>query len=365
MEQTSTLAAAVQKTIDAVFEKQRAALQDLGPDVVPILDQAEQFLRGGKRLRAQFAVAGYRSIASVADPMLDEIPSSVIAAAASLELFHAAALVHDDIIDRSDTRRGAPAVHKWFTHHHLSHSWRSDADAYGVAAAILIGDLLQTWADELFSAALEDLPHEAANAARTHFNRMRTEVAAGQYLDVLEEQLGAIGDEATQLERATRVLVYKSAKYSVEAPLLIGAALAGANADQESIISDFGLPIGVAFQLRDDLLGVFGDEEVTGKPAGDDLREGKQTILVAVSRQHLQTSTRQVFDELLGDSSLDSEQVTMLQRTIQECGAVDIVEQMIEANLARARKTLADSSHKVGALSTLESLADKATRRSF
>lgn len=363
MGQTSTLAGRVQETLEAILDHQTSELADLGVDVEPLLDHAREFLSGGKRLRARFTAAAYLCVAGAVDPLLDDVPQFVIDVAAALEIFHAAALIHDDIIDRSDTRRGAPSIHRAFATLHQKHGWRSDADNYGVASAILLGDLLQSWADEVFSAALEQLQPSAARATRAHFNRMRTEVAAGQYLDVLEEQLGAFGLESEQLERATRVLVYKSAKYSVEAPLLIGAALAGASPTQEQAFSEFGLPIGVAFQLRDDLLGVFGDSEITGKPAGDDLREGKRTVLVGLTRQHLQTSAQRVFDELLGDPQLTAEQIAMLQKTLRDSGAVESVESMIEGNVARAFRALDQAQFSGGATAELKSLAERATRR--
>ena len=363
MEQTSTLAGRVQERLDHIFDNQTSNLSDLGADVLPLLTHARDFLTGGKRLRARFTATAYTCVAGAIDPLIESVPENVVDAAAALELFHAAALIHDDIIDRSDTRRGKPAIHKSFASMHQQHGWRSSSESYGVAAAILIGDLLQSWADEVFTTALSGLPSQTATRTREHFNRMRTEVAAGQYLDVLEEQMGAFGLESEELERATRVLVYKSAKYSVEAPLLIGSALAGASAQQEDVFRDFGLPVGVAFQLRDDVLGVFGDAAITGKPAGDDLREGKRTVLVGLTRQHLPGSAKRVFDELLGDPQLTDEQISMLQRTMRDSGALKSVEEMIEGNVARAFTALESSHFSASAVAELRALAERATRR--
>ncbi|MEB4616565.1 polyprenyl synthetase family protein, partial [Leucobacter sp. M11] len=278
--------------------------------------------------------------------------------------FHAAALVHDDIIDNSDTRRGEPATHRAFEAEHREGGWRGSAERFGVAGAILLGDLLQSWSDEAFqSAATRSDTAEHAARARMHFNRMRTEVAAGQYLDVLEEQMGVFAPEDEQLERSTRVLIFKSAKYSVEAPLLIGAALAGASPAQETRLAEFGLPIGVAFQLRDDLLGVFGDSELTGKPSGDDLREGKRTVLIALTRAELSHSTQRLFDEMIGDPELSDEQIVMLQRTIRDSGAVDRVEQMIAQNVALAERALEGEELAPTAVTALRTLAKRATAR--
>jgi geranylgeranyl diphosphate synthase type I len=363
--ETTRLAGLLQERITDRINEHRRDLAPLGPDAIPLLDEAANFLIGGKRFRAQFAILGYRAIQNL--DFTEEVISSeldrLLDAACSLELFHAAALIHDDIIDRSDTRRGRPSAHRHFASHHTAAGWSGIADQYGVAAAILLGDLLQSWADELMQGALDATPNrDAAKAARAHFNRMRSEVAVGQYLDVVEEQQSAFAADNEQLERSTRVLVYKSAKYSVEAPLLIGAALAGANSEQEQALAEFGLPIGVAFQLRDDVLGVFGNEELTGKPAGDDLTEGKRTVLVTLARQGLPAGPRRIFDDMHGTPDLSHEQIVMLQRTIRDSGALDRVEDMIAQNVALASRTISDApicedaAHELGELATRTSL---------
>ena len=364
MQETTRLAGLIQERINDTVNRHRGALEPLGPDAKPVLDEAIGFLSGGKRFRAQFAALGYRAVRPLdLGGEVDEEFGSVLDAACALELFHAAALIHDDVIDRSDTRRGRPAVHRLFSAMHESNRWRGSADHFGLAGAILLGDLLQSWADELMQAACEAAPERAwARRTREHFNRMRSEVALGQYLDVREEQMPTFAEHEEQLRRSTRVLVYKSAKYSVEAPLLIGAALAGADDKQEDALASFGLPVGVAFQLRDDLLGVFGDEEVTGKPAGDDLVEGKRTVLVTLARESLPGTQRRIFDDLLGEP-LDSEQVSMLQRTITESGAVDQVEDMISRNIDRATHALAQAPILPDALASLTALAERAARR--
>ncbi|CAG7596988.1 polyprenyl synthetase family protein [Leucobacter soli] len=342
MDETTRLAGLIQERIDDTLAAQRTELEALGPDAAPLLTEASDYLAGGKRMRARFALLGYRSVRPLdvdGDPF-GELGIALDAASA-LELFHAAALIHDDVIDRSDTRRGRPAAHRHFGALHAAQGWRGDGAHFGVAAAILLGDLLQSWADELLQRACDGADDRAAaRAAREHFNRMRSEVAIGQYLDVAEEQRADFAPEPEQLERSTRVLVYKSAKYSVEAPLLIGSALAGASREQEQALSDFGLPVGVAFQLRDDLLGVFGDSAVTGKPAGGDLTEGKRTVLVTLAREALPATQRRVFDEMLGDPRLDEQQIEMLQRTIRDSGAATRVEEMIGRNIDRAEAAL-------------------------
>lgn len=356
----------MQRRIDSFIEQQRNLLSEIGTDFDPLITEASDFLQGGKRLRAMFLTLGYESIRPLdySDVAVGSAYSSVLDAACSLELFHAAALVHDDIIDRSASRRGRPASHTFFADLHHTAGFRGDATHFGTSAGILLGDLLQSWADECFQGAVDALPdRHAAGQARHHFNRMRSEVAVGQYLDVLEEQHREFADHQNQLERSTRVLIYKSAKYSVQAPLLIGAALAGASKKQMRSLADFGLPVGVAFQLRDDVLGVFGDEALTGKPTGDDLTEGKRTVLVTLAREALPPGPRRVFEDLHGDPELEPAQIRMLQDTIRQTGALDRVEKMIVQNLGIAREALTEGDFRQEAVKPLISLAEFAAQR--
>jgi geranylgeranyl diphosphate synthase type I len=233
-----------------------------------------------------------------------------------------------------------------------------------MAGGLLLGDLLLGWSDELIDEGLARLGDPSAGlSARAEFNRMRTEVTAGQYLDILEERSWAGLTEADQLARAHRVIVYKSAKYTVEAPLAIGASLGGGSLSQLSALRAFGRPLGIAYQLRDDMLGVFGDPEVTGKPAGDDLREGKRTVLIALARAGLPANAARLLDELLGDPSLDAGQIRMLQNTIRDSGGVDKVERMITHNVELARAALGDAPLSREALTQLGQLTDTVTNR--
>jgi geranylgeranyl diphosphate synthase type I len=194
---------------------------------------------------------------------------------------------------------------------------------------------------------------------------MRTEVTAGQYLDILEEQAWIVQPESQLLGRALRVITFKSAKYSVQAPLVIGAALAGGSSDQLDALRAFGLPLGIAYQLRDDLLGVFGDASVTGKPSGDDLREGKRTVLVALARETLSQTDRALLDAGLGDKTLDAVRIGVLQRLILDSGAVDRVETLIRDRVAESEAVLDDAPLATGAREQLRTLCSTVTRRAF
>jgi len=355
----------IQSRLDGFLDDRSSIVASVGSDVAALLDDSRRFLSGGKRFRAQFCHWGWRAVAGVREaPVTQRELDAVIGAASALELFHAAALVHDDVIDSSDTRRGESSAHRRFAQRHADRRWAGDSSAFGTSAAILLGDLLLGWSDELLDDALYALGDPGrARAARRLFNTMRTDVTAGQYLDVLEESAWVERDEQELLAAAERVVVYKSAKYSIEAPLQIGAALAGANDTQLETLSAFGLPLGIAFQLRDDLLGVFGDAAVTGKPSGDDLREGKRTMLVALTRSRVSASVRRVFDELLGDPQLSTEQVLMLQGAMRDSGAVEEVEAVIDREVRRANAALDEASLAPEAIAALRKLTARVTDR--
>jgi geranylgeranyl diphosphate synthase type I len=357
----------VQENIDSYLATRAPQLTAIAPELAPFVDFSRELLAGGKRFRALFCYWGWQSVA--ADDLLDagtpDSFDSVILASTALEIFHAAALVHDDIMDNSDTRRGMPAAHRRFETLHRDANWLGSAEAFGESSALLLGDLLLSWSDEMFADGLSRLTDLRARiAARSEFNLMRTEVTVGQYLDILEENAWARQAESEQLPRAQRVIVYKSAKYSVEAPLAIGASLGGGTIAQLTTLRDFGLPLGVAFQLRDDVLGVFGDPAVTGKPSGDDLREGKRTVLIALARERLPANARRLLDELLGDPELSDSQVEMLQNTITGSGALEALESMIEQNTSEALAAIADAPISRGAKAQLTQLADTVIRRS-
>ncbi|MEO6826235.1 MAG: polyprenyl synthetase family protein [Microbacteriaceae bacterium] len=368
MAESNTLVELVNARIEKFVTDRSSILAAITPDLTPLTDFSRDFLSGGKRFRAQFCYWGWRSVGGSAadDPAASWSPGldAVVQAATALELFHAAALIHDDIIDSSDTRRGAPSTHRRFEAVHREAGFIGSAAGFGQAAALLLGDLLLGWSDEALDAGLAQLRDgDRALSARAEFNRMRTEVTAGQYLDILEEQAWSTQPDADMLARAHRVIVYKSAKYSVEAPLALGASLGGRSAAQREGLREFGLPLGVAFQLRDDLLGVFGDPSVTGKPAGDDLREGKRTVLVALTRQALSGAAKRNFDALLGDRGLDDADIRAAQQRILDSGARDRVEQLIATKVAEAQRALAVSGMDPIVLGHLRALADRVTAR--
>ncbi|WP_374049232.1 polyprenyl synthetase family protein [Sinomonas sp. ASV486] len=341
--------------LEGFLEGQRAAMDLVSADVAPLMDAISGLASGGKRLRALLGYWGWRAAGGA---VLAEEP---VRAGVALELFQSAALIHDDIIDRSDTRRGAPSVHERFAALHEASGWGLDAERFGHAAAILTGDLCLSFSEEAFTAVGPTAG--PATTARRIFNTMRAEVMAGQYLDILEEVAGRTRPREDAVVRARNVIRYKSAKYSMEHPLAIGGALAGADEALLAAYSAFSLPLGEAFQLRDDVLGVFGDPQTTGKPAGDDLREGKRTVLVALALDAADGAAGATLESGLGREDLGIDDVDRLRDIISTTGALNAVEGLIDELSGRAFAALARLHLDVDVRAALEALGLAAVRR--
>ena len=352
---------AVSQRLDNFAAFQSRDTAEMGPDAGDFIAASAAAIQGGKRLRARFCLTGWRAVAETGSRSTPAT-ESVIAAAAALEIFHAAALVHDDLIDNSDTRRGRAASHRALEQAHRDAGWHGDAASFGRSSAILLGDLLVAWSDDLLEAALRG--HPFAAATRAEYALMRRDVTIGQLLDITEESAWSVSPPSALLERALRVVSLKSARYSVTEPIVLGATLAGADDALVSALREFGNPVGMAFQLRDDVLGVFGDPQVTGKPAGDDLREGKRTALIAITRENLSVSQRTELDAALGDPTLSDDAVTALQQMIRDSGALERIESMIAEYTEAAEVALARAALQPEATTALRTLADAAITRS-
>jgi geranylgeranyl diphosphate synthase, type I len=341
--------AEVERALDGFLARQRGDLMAMSAELAPCVDAITDLLTGGKRLRAAFCYWGWRACGGSDKP-------AIFAAAAALELLHASALVHDDVMDASDTRRGKPAAHKRFAARHAAARWRGSADGFGSGAAILIGDLLLAWTDELLRTS--GMPADAVWRGLLVLDAMRSEVFAGQFLDLVSQ---ASADSA--VESALRVVRLKSAKYTVERPLHLGVALAGRGAAARSAFTRYGIPLGVAFQLRDDILGVFGDPAQTGKPVTDDLREGKRTVMLAIAAERADAAQAELLDASIGDPGLSESQADQVRAIITSTGALAECESMIDASVKEALGALDDAPITPRARSALAELAVAATSR--
>ncbi|HWC12508.1 MAG TPA: polyprenyl synthetase family protein [Acidimicrobiales bacterium] len=303
----------------------------------PLAALRDLVLVGGKRLRPAFCHWAFVGAGG------DSYDALAVDAGAALELLHTFALIHDDIMDGSSTRRGTDTIHVLFEQRHALSGWRGEGRRFGEGVAVLVGDLAFVYADHLMA--------RAPAVAVAVFTELRVEVNIGQYLDLVGAARGRVG-----YEEARRIARFKSGKYTVERPLHLGAALAGRLDELAVPFSRFGMPLGEAFQLRDDLLGVFGDATLTGKPVGEDLREGKPTILHALAVERAGPAAARVL-ERYGAPDLDDEEILALQEVLVATGAVDRVERDIDGLVADALAALEDAAVTPEAREALADLA--------
>ncbi|GAB4105065.1 polyprenyl synthetase family protein [Micromonospora taraxaci] len=346
---TQDLIAAVHETLSTFLTAEVDTLAEIDTSMGRFAAAArDAVLVGGKRIRSTFAYWGWRGAVGGVEALPPVLP-----ALAALELLHTFALVHDDVMDASTTRRGRPTAHVALAEQHVAAGHRGDPSRFGEAVAVLIGDLCMVWADRLLAQAT--VPSARLFEVRRCYDQMRVETVAGQYLDVLGEN-----DPANwSVDRALRVARYKTASYTVQRPLLFGACLAGIPHDDPlvSAYTRYGLAVGEAFQLRDDLLGVYGDPAATGKPAGDDLRTGKPTTLLMLARE-LATPAQLRALERAADGPVDR-----LAELVVETGAVTRVERMIAERVSDALAALDAAPVDRTARTALTGLATAATNR--
>jgi geranylgeranyl diphosphate synthase type I len=309
-------------TLDADARRWKALDADLA---VPLASLRALVLSGGKRLRPAFCYWAFVGLGGDPDDPL------VTDAGAALELLHAFALIHDDVMDGSARRHGIETVHVEHGRRHAVSGWHGAPDRFGVGVAILVGDLAFVYSDRLLTAA--------PRAAKEVFDELRLEVNIGQYLDLL-----GTAQRSANPEGARRICRYKSGKYTIERPLHLGAALA-APTELDAVserLSAYGLPLGDAFQLKDDLLGVFGDPAVTGKPVGEDLREGKPTLLYALARAAAPKAALRLLDDRFGAADLCDAEVAALQDVFEVTGAhaqvTALIENLVDEALEAARR---------------------------
>lgn len=339
----SQLTAEINQTLTAQITEFCQELNQIDDQLISISSSLSDYLETGKRFRPIFALLGFLGTGGNLTP-------EIYRAATALEFLQGSALIHDDLMDSSDTRRGKPAIHKQFGQLH--------GEQFGQAAAILIGDLALIWSEEALQQS--GLSPSQLTEANLIYAKMRSELMAGQFLDVFEQT-----QHSFSVERALKIARYKSGKYSIERPLHFGAALS-ASKNRNSfyqIYSDYGLPLGEAFQLRDDLLGVYGDPAVTGKPAGDDLSEGKRTALIAYAHDRGDVATKNLIKDKLG-KKLSSNEIEELRGAIEATGAVIHIEDLIEKLAETALDTIESTELDLTARGLLVEMVSLVTKRS-
>jgi geranylgeranyl diphosphate synthase, type I len=351
----------IEAELAAMLGRRLAELDFLGADAAPFGEVLGGLIRGpGKRLRPAFVYWGYRAAGGAPG---GPDASAALRVGCAVELLHTCALICDDLMDGSAVRRWEPAAHIRLAGPDGGHGWPGPRPEFGRAAALVLGLQAFTWADAaLCDAGLR--PDRLAAVLRL-FTTLRTEVIGGQYLDLVCAQRGTVPAGAAipastglagtvpsgivpsgaavsavgQIRAAERIIRYKSAKYTVERPLQLGAAVAGGRG-AESFLSGYALPLGEAFQLRDDVLGVFGDPGITGKPAGEDIREGKQTLLLVLGRQMAGPAEQRVIGTVPGQRGATGADITAVCEALARCGALDAVERRIAGLAGQARAAL-------------------------
>ena len=312
----------VEAELGSLIDREEARWVTDNPELaVPFAEMRGLVLGGGKRLRPAFCLLGSLAVGGTAS-------NDVVRAGAALEMLHAMALFHDDVIDASTSRRGRETTQVRHAREHRENSWAGDASRYGDGVAILVGDLAYVYADKLMESM--------SSRVREVWSQMRLEVNVGQYLDVL----GSARREFTS-STASRIALFKTAKYTVERPLHIGALITKPDVPGSVLdaLTAFGVSLGIAFQMRDDVLGVFGEPNVTGKPAGDDLRESKPTALVAGAVAEADEQQSIVLGRI-GDPDLDGRAIDEIRRVIIATGALDQAESKISELTDTAVKAL-------------------------
>jgi geranylgeranyl diphosphate synthase, type I len=300
----------VQRRLTDLLDGEMARWALLAPDLVePLQSLTSLVLAGGKRLRPAFCHWGYVGAGGTDE----QLPLEV---GAAFEMLQAFALLHDDVMDDSDSRRGMRTTHSDFADRHAKACWRGESRRFGEAVAVLTGDLAHVYADMLMASAPAD--------ALVVWNELRIELNMGQYLDVLGTARGETDYEATRT-----IARYKSGKYTIERPLHVGAALAGRLDELREPLTAYGDPLGEAFQLRDDVLGAFGESGVTGKPVGDDLRDGKPTPLLSVAVSAAGPAQARLLDRI-GAPDLSDGEVSDLQAVLVDTGAAAEIEATID-----------------------------------
>jgi geranylgeranyl diphosphate synthase type I len=334
----------VEARLDSLLDAEQARFADLDPDLgAPVATLLDHVRSGGKRLRPTFCHIAFTGAGGEpGDPM-------AVDAGAALELLHAFALLHDDVMDDAASRRGVATAHVSWEVRHRDGGWRGEARRFGEGVAVLVGDLAAVYADRLLG--------DAPAPARRLYDDLRVELMAGQFLDLLHTARGGV-----QAAVARRIAVLKSARYTVERPLQLGAALTGRLDELGEPLSAYGLPLGEAFQLRDDLLGAFGDPNLTGKPVGDDLREGKPTLLLALAGERATPGQAAVLGRA-GTPGMGDDDVADLQEVLVATGARARVEDHVAALTAEAVAAAARLDLTAPARDDLVRLAEHLARR--
>lgn len=317
------------KQLLAYLSEKREQAKQINPEAAVLIDEIIRFSEnGGKRVRPAFLYSGYVATGGQAH-------EAILYASMSVELLHVFALIHDDIIDKSDLRRGAPTTHKAFEKSHQKRKLVGDSKDYGLSAAILAGDLAFSFAEDVLTTA--PFPQERVRRARLFFDQMKEQVIYGEYLDVLGGYKRKLSED-----EVLQILEFKTAKYTVERPLQIGAILAGADVKLIDTFSRYGIPFGQAFQLQDDIVGTFGSEKEIGKPNDSDIKEGKKTVLLSRSYEQAGPTEKKLLDKWVGNKEATKTDIDKVREIMLSTGSYDYCRKLAKQLLIQAYEAIKD-----------------------
>jgi geranylgeranyl diphosphate synthase type I len=341
----------VHRRSSQVFSQRRAASAGMGPFLVDFLSRLEESIKGGKAVRAALVVHGAKACGA-------EERAGLIDLALAMELFHTYLLIHDDIIDQDDLRRGKPAFHAQYRVFESAGYQPKDPQHFGRSMAIMAGDILSSIAYDLVTKA--DLPAATRLAILEQVNRMLFETGAGEILDILND----IAEDATRAH-LLKVHLLKTSKYSFCSPLKIGALAAGASHKQMELLESYALPLGIAYQLHDDLLGLFGEEEDIGKPLYSDLKQGKQTLLMIEARRRGNAQQRALLEQTLGRQDISSIEAEGAKQVVRDTGAYDYSLRLADRFKKEALLALDESHLRAGSVQMMQEMAEYIVKRSY
>lgn len=357
LELDELLVARVEEILREELAMRREQLEEISPETAHLVDALSDFLQGGKQLRPRFCFWG-GAAALGREPDGAEL-DALARCGAAIELVQAAALMHDDVIDHSPVRRGRPALHIQAERRHRAGDLAGSSEDYGVAVAIVLGDLALSWAEQIFAAGAAGDPGSLVRARR-EFDALRTEVMSGQFLDILHQAGGY--DSSPDAERAAlSVIRWKTVPYTVLRPVRIGAALLGAPDSLLEALSAWAIEVGTAFQLRDDLLSVIGDQDETGKPIGGDIVEGKRTVLLARTGAATDDAGRALLSKVVGRAEVEERDIAAVHALMTSTGAVASVAQEVRRRASQGRELLTAAPLGEEGRAGLGMLADLAT----
>ena len=326
----------VDRELKKILGKKLRESGKISPEGRDLVQAIKDFiLRGGKRLRPALVYFAYQACGGRNE-------EAVIYTSQAIEFLHTFALIHDDIIDRSFLRRGGPTVNK----------------ILGNERAIWVGDLAMVFADEIFTSS--PFKDKIIREARKVYNLLREEVVFGEYMDIIEG-----GKKEFNEKKIMKILEYKSGKYTIERPLHLGAALAEANKEAFAVLSRYGVPLGIAFQIKDDILGMFGKEKEVGKPVDSDLKEGKKTLLIAKAVERLKGKRKGKLLSLLGNQNVNAADLQWVRRVIEETGSLDYSQKLAQKLIREAKEAMAGSRFKKEGKEFLLGIADYILERSY